>query len=352
MKTLIVGSGGVGSIIAAYLARGGRNVTIADGWSEHIETVKESGITIEAVEGDFNVAVDAIHLDELPSYAKADVIVVASKSYDTRTMSLLAREAMHDETVVMSAQNGMNDATVAGVVGVDQTVACVVAFGADLIGPGRSRRTSAINTGSIVIGHLRPGRSRAQLEELFDHFEPLGGVRIADDVWPERWGKLTLNSMSNALAGLTGLMSNNLWSEPKTLDIIIALGHETASVAAADGVAMAPVLGRIPHGLWLEASSSSKPAWGKIAEHMRGVSAERTGAQANRASLLQDIMKGRRTEIDYLNGWVYRKGLELGVEAPTHAMLVSELYPVQRGRTAPSLINASKMSALVEKIYS
>ncbi|MCU1437162.1 MAG: 2-dehydropantoate 2-reductase [Naasia sp.] len=351
MKTLIIGGGAVGSTLAGYLARAGRDVTIADGWFQHVEAVRENGLRVQAVEGDFVTDVRAIHLDELVDYGTADLLLVAGKAFDTRMQALLAREHLHDGTVVMSSQNGMNDAVIGDIVGHDRMVACVVALAADLFEAGAVRRTSDATTGSIVIGHLEQGRDAVVTQRLLEHFEPLGGVRVVDDAWPERWGKLTLNSMSNALAGLTGLWSDRLWSEPMTLDVIIALGHETASVAAAAGIKTAPVLGRIPQDLLVAADSKSGAAWQEAAGIMLGISAERVGKKANRASLLQDVMKGRRTEVDYLNGWIVRKGAELGVPTPVHSMLIEALYPVQVGKIPYEMENARPIAERLGEWY-
>ena len=351
MRTLIIGAGAVGSILGGYLARGSRDVTIADGWPRHVEAVRANGLRVEAVEGDFTVQLPAIHLDEVADFGAADLVIIACKSYDTRLMALLAREHLHSRTIVMSAQNGMNDATVADVVGGDRVVACIVALGADLLDPGRVRRSSPTDVTPAVFGHLRPGLDEATLQRLEEHFRPLGAVRTALDAWPERWGKLTLNTMSNAVAGLTALESNRLWSEPLTLDIIVALGHETAMVARAAGVAAVPVLGRISQDLLVDATSRTSAAWREATELMRQISAQRVGRASNRASLLQDVMKGRRTEIDYLNGWVVRRAKELDVAVPVHARIVDELRPIDLGMTPPSLDNAKNLAAYVEDIY-
>lgn len=351
MKTLILGGGAVGSTLGAYLAAAGRDVTIADGWFAHIEAVRRDGLHVQAVEGDFVAKPTALHLDDLGTYGTADLIIVAPKAYDTRLFALLAREHLHGSTIVMSSQNGMNDELVGAIVGPERMIACVVALGADLHEAGAVRRSSAADVTSIVLGHLENGRDRAVLDRLHEHFEPLGGVRVADDAWPERWGKLMLNSMSNALAGLTGLWSDKLWSEPTTLDIIIALGHETAAVAAAAGVDASAVLGRIPHRLMIAADSVTGEAWAEVADLMRAISAERVGKRANRASLLQDVMKGRRTEVDYLNGWIARRGEELGVSTPTHLLLVRELHHVQSGERPAAIANAGPIAAKVAEWY-
>jgi 2-dehydropantoate 2-reductase len=323
MKTLILGGGAVGSTLGGHLARDGRDVTIADGWFQHVDAMKQNGLKVQTVEGDFTV----------------------------RLLSMLAREHLSESTIVMSSQNGMNDSVVGEWVGQERMVACVVALAADLIDPGVVKRTSPAEVAGVVFGHLAPGRDRAVLDRLKQHFEPLGVVSVADDAWPDRWGKLTLNTMSNALAGLTGLWSDTLWSDPFTLDIMTALGHETAAVAAASGVESSPVLGRISHRLLLDATSVSTPAWADIGAQMSAISAGRVGKKANRASLLQDIMKGRRTEVDYLNGWVSAEGKARGVPTPTHDQLVRELKSVERGTRPADRENARDLADAVSRWY-
>lgn len=351
MRALILGGGGIGSVLGGYLARGGREVTIADGWFQNVAAVRERGLIVQSVEGEFTVHPEFLHLDELGGYGAADVIVIAGKGYDTRAQAILAREHLHEGTIVMSAQNGMNDDEVGRWLGDHRMVACVVAMAADLVEAGVVRRTSAEESPSVVFGHLKQGRDRGVIESMGELFAPLGGIRLVDDAWPERWGKLTLNSMSNALAGLTGLWSDRMWSETLTLDVMIALGHETALVAREAGTVAAPVLGRISHALLLDADSVTGEAWATVAAHMRAISEQRVGLRANRASLLQDIMKGRRTEVEWLNGWIVRRGAELGIDTPTHAGMVEALRDVELGLRTSAIENASELASSVRTWY-
>ena len=350
MRTLIIGAGAVGSVIGAYMARNGGQVTIADGWFHHVEAIRRHGLRVEAVEQDFAIDVEALHLDELPKFGGADLVVLAGKSYDTRMLALLGRENMHDTTVVMSAQNGMNDCVVSEIVGAERTVGCVVAMAVDLLEAGLVRRTSQADVAALTIGHLRPEHMR-DLTPFAEALGALGRVDVAPDIWPERWGKLTLNSMSNGLAGLTGLRSELLWSSENVLDVAIALAHETAMVAAASGVYAAPVLGRITHDTLLDADRRGNPAWCEALNIMREIASVRVGRRGNRASLLQDIEKGRRTEIRHLNGWVAARGAALGVAAPTHAKIVSEIETVERRERPAAGRNADVLVASVRDLY-
>jgi len=113
-------------------------------------------------------------------------------------------------------------------------VGSVVVMGGHLLDAGTVRRTSPDAAGSLILGNLNDTNDY-MLEQMEDYFSPLGGLRISTNIWPDRWSKLTLNSMSNTMAGLSGLKTSTLWSNQNCLDDIIALGHECALVAQAAG---------------------------------------------------------------------------------------------------------------------
>jgi len=350
MKTLILGSGAIGSIIAAYLTVEDRDVSIADPWFQHVEKVRTVGLQVQAVDRDFDVRLHALQMDELDQYGTADVVVISCKSYDTRLMALIAREHLHESTVVMSAQNGMNDDRIASIVGRSRMVGSVVVMGGHLLDAGTVRRTSPDAAGSLILGNLYDTNDY-MLEQMEDYFSPLGGLRISTNIWPDRWSKLTLNSMSNTMAGLSGLKTSTLWSNQMCLDVIIALGHECALVAQAAGIKMAPVFSSIPHELLLSADKVGNLSWRGVLERMLTVSGTRTGKRSNIPSLLQDVLKGRRTEVHYLNGFVASEGRRMGVATPMNDMLIATFSPIEIGDPEPGLGNVLPLGKAVSEQY-
>jgi len=350
MKTLILGSGAIGSIIAAYLTVEDRDVSIADPWFQHVEKVRTVGLQVQAVDRDFDVRLRALQMDELDQYGKADVVVISCKSYDTRLMALIAREHLLESTVVMSAQNGMNDDRIASIVGRSRMVGSVVVMGGHLLDAGTVRRTSPDAAGSLILGNLYDTNDHT-LEQMEDYFSPLGGLRISTNIWPDRWSKLTLNSMSNTMAGLSGLKTSTLWSNQMCLDVIIALGHECALVAQAAGIKMAPVFSSIPHELLLSADKVGNLSWRGVQERMLTVSGTRTGNRRNIPSLLQDVLKGRRTEVHYLNGCVASEGRRMGVATPMNDMLIAAFSPIEIGDQEPGLGNVLPLGKAVSEQY-
>lgn len=341
--------GAVGSTISAYLARGGVDVHVVDPWFQHVEAIKSDGLTLESLTETFQSRPTAHHLDELADLGAADVIFIASKSYDTRWLTRLAQDHMHDRTIVLSSQNGMNDKVIADIVG-PRVIGCVVAMAVELFRPAHPRRTSGEEWGTLILGDLGLG-DVDRIDELVEMLSPLDGVSLATELWPERWGKLTLNVMSNALGGLTGLTTNGLWSDEAVVDVLTALGHEVALTAQAHGIAMAPVLHAITHAEWLSASELGNPGWLAIRDRMYQIAATRTGGRENLPSLLQDIRKSRRTEVDFLNGWVARAANDVGVAAPLNTAIVEALRPVELGLAQSSYDNLVPLTKLVHEVY-
>jgi 2-dehydropantoate 2-reductase len=352
MTVLILGGGAVGGVLAAHLAKGDRDVVLADGWFQHVEAVKRDGLVTETVEQDFTAPVRALNLDELEAYGPADVIVVATKSYDTMWMARLARDHLAPQSVVVSAQNGMNDLAIARIVGTERVVAGVVLLAAELVGPGHVKRSTPHGELALSFGELGGDVVSTRVDELARIFAPLGKVQTTADAWPERWSKLTLNVMSNAMAGLTGYTTLNLWTSPGIVDVLVALGHEAAAVAHASGIRMATVLGRITHENLLNATSVSHPEWHLVRDALKDAAGTRTGKRENMPSLLQDIQKGRRTEIDYLNGWICAQAADLGMPAAVNRLVVDEVHSIELGLVSPSSASVRHLVEVVSDRYS
>jgi 2-dehydropantoate 2-reductase len=152
-----------------------------------------------------------------------------------------------------------------------------------------------------------------------------GPSRATANLWGERWAKLTVNCMANAIAGITGMNSAEMRANGDAFTLTVRIACEALTVAQRLGVQVEPV-GGIPAKAYLDA------ARGQGLEEVRNrwVEAGR-GLGAGRPSLLQDLLKGRRTEVDYLNGYVVRKGREVGVPTPVNEAIVEVTKRVEAG---------------------
>jgi 2-dehydropantoate 2-reductase len=332
-RLAVFGAGAIGSTIGAYLTRAGREVTLIDFWPAHVQAMRRDGLKVSALEEEFTVSVKAVHLADVSALRERfDAVVLAVKSYDSAWATTFIEPCLASTGVLVSAQNGINEDVIAPLIGYTRTLGCVVTIGAGLYEPGHVTRTSASSRSSFAVGELN-GMLTPRIQELVTVLTPAGPSRATTNLWGERWAKLTVNSMANALAGITGLGSAELRRTPEAFPICLEVAREALTVAQTLGVQVEPV-GGVPARTYLEA------ARGVGREELRTQFVE-AGRQlgAGRPSLLQDVLKGRRTEVDYLNGYVVRRGRAVGIPTPTNEAIVALAKRLEAGDLKPSPAN-------------
>jgi 2-dehydropantoate 2-reductase len=337
-KLAVLGAGAIGANIGAYVTRAGYDITLIDMWPAHVEEMKRHGLKVTAQDEEFTVKVKAIHLADVCSLReKFDAVFLSVKSYDSVWATKFIEPYLMPVGVLLPAQNSINEDWVAPVIGYTRVIGCVVTLGAGLYEPGHVVRTSASSRPSFALGELN-SMITPRVQELIKILSAVGSSRATANLWGERWAKLTVNSMSNAIAGITGMASAELRSNSDVFAITLKIAGEALSVAEVLGVQVEPV-GGIPAKLYLDA--------------LRGVGVEQLRAQwiergralgAGRPSLLQDMMKGRRTEVDYLNGYVVRKGREAGVPTPMNEAVVEVTKRIEGGELKQGPANITLLS--------
>jgi len=334
-RIAIYGVGAIGSVIGANLVRHGHDVTLVDPWREHVEAMKAGGLRVSEVEEEWTVPVRALHPWEVGERT-FDVVIVAVKSYDTVAAVRAMLPHLAEGGFFVSAQNSINEEWIIPLVGRERVVGCVVTISAGLYEPGHALRTSAREVPALTLGEP-DGSLSPRLQRLREVLSCVGPVRTTTNLWGERWSKLATNCMINSLAGITGYSSGRVRQDPSTQGLALRLGAEVVRVAQAHGVRVEPLLGGITPQELLEAEAGRpSPALEKLAAE-----GERRGE--GRPSLLQDILKGRPTEVDYLNGLAVRKGEEVGVPTPVNAAALSLVKEVEAGRLRPDPSNLARL---------
>jgi 2-dehydropantoate 2-reductase len=341
-RIAIVGAGAVGSYLGGHLARAGNDVTLIDPWPEHVAAIRARGLQLSGMtdEETCTVSVPTMHLTEVQSLSKQkpiDIAVIATKSYDTEWATLMIRPYLAAQGFVVSAQNSINEETIARVVGWGRTVGCMVGnnFAVDLYEPGCVRKTMPrdFNIKSIVFGEVH-GRVTARVEELKETFAPIDGTATTTNLWGLRWSKLCVNGMRNGVSASTGMGGNDRDAHPIIRRIIIRLGGEAVKVGHALGYDLEHITGIEP-GVLLAASEGDKAALAKVDAHMDKQSSGQARSNLQRPSMAQDMQKGRRTEIGEINGLIVGKANEAGLSAPTHERIVEIVRRVERGEASP-----------------
>ena len=340
-RLAVVGTGAIGSVIGGYLSRAGRDVTLIDTWAAHVDAMKENGLHITAENGEFTTRVNAMHLGDVNAVQEPfDAIFLAVKSYDTVWATHFALRYLKPTGVVISAQNGINDETIASIAGFSREIACVITLGAGLYEPARAIHTGDPNKLSFTLGELN-GLPTERAQALANVMNDIGPTKVSRNIWGERWAKLAVNSMANPIAASTGLGSAAVRSTPGVNDVSINIAAEVVRVAQALGIQVEAISG-VPAGDYLPTDS---------AEAMEDVKARLAeGASslgAGRPSMLQDVMKSRRTEIEFLNGYVAARGDVVGVDTPFCGGIVDIVKRVERGELSTDPANLRPLQDMV-----
>jgi len=341
-KILFVGAGAIGSYLGGFLARAGHDVTLIDPWAEQVEAVRRDGLAVTGPHEPFVVRPTAVHLHEaarLPG--DHQIVFVAMKVYDTAWATQLAVRHVAPAGLIVSAQNCWPDPVVAGIAGASRTVGLIMSkIGVALWRPGQVERGMARGQrqGHDVfrVGE-HDGRITPRANELAQMLSVIDGAQVTDNLWGERWSKLCANAMGNPVQAMSGLGSLEIASSEVGRALTIHLAAEAARVGLALGHRV-PAFNGAPAERWAEAER--REAWEALDRMLTPTSA----APVNwRASMAQDVAKGRRTEIDEMNGLVVTQGRERAVPTPVSAAVVEVIHEIERGerQAAPENIALS-----------
>ncbi len=342
MRIGIVGAGAIGSVVGGLLTKAGHDVTLVDQWPEHVEAMKRHGLRLSGTCGEHTIAVKALHIHEAQTISEPfDAVFIAVKSYDTEWATQLGVRYLGPPGVVVDFQNGLNDERVAAVAGRERTLGCVITIGAGMYEPGHAMRTDRSSIG-FRIGELN-GSDSARARELVTIMTAVAPSQVTTNLGGERWSKLTVNCMVNPLAGLSGLGSAEVRSEPEPRRLCIQIGAEVIKVGRASGYEVEPIYGIAAQRLVDAAEGRELP------EVEADVAASARHLSGGRPSLLQDVLKGRRTEIDYLNGYVCEQGRKLGVKTPFNDAVVRLIHAHGVGQLTPDPKNLEPLVRLLPR---
>ncbi len=343
----VLGAGAIGAAIGGYLTEKGHKVTLIDQWSDHVAAMKKKGLQIVDRDRSFTVPVEALHLSEVSSCReKFDIVFLSVKSYDTRWSTYLIEPLLKPTGFILPAQNALNDELVAEIVGYSRTVGCVPTISSGIYEPGRLVRTSPTKGKSFVVGELN-GRITPRVNEVVEMLKAVGPSEVTANIWGARWTKLQVNCMGNSVAGLIGPELQFLDDKQRELAMLIrvTIAAEVVQIGQALGIAFEPLSKDTkPEQFAAATTRKAVEALKNIMmsqEEERQITTEeikRLGAPP-RPSLLQDVIKGRRTEVDQLNGFISKMGKQLAMPTRMNDAVVDIFKRLDSGELKPSPSN-------------
>lgn len=301
MRIVIVGPGAMGCLFAAFLSKSGEELWLLDKDKERAARVSQQGIIIEGISGNWQVPVRTTA--DVKEIEKADLIIVCVKSYDTKAAIMQARPLVTDNTQVLTLQNGIgNIEIISEVVGMDKVIGGATNQGATLVDTAHIRHAGR---GETVIGRM-DGKIPVEMRSIREIFNKVGlETRISRDIKSLLWSKLIINVGINALTAITRLNNGRLIEFEGT--------H------------------RILREAVLEATRIAKRKRIKLIydDPLAKVEAVCEATAANVSSMLQDVLRRKRTEIDFINGVIVRHAQELGIPASVNSILVDLVKTIE-----------------------
>ena len=297
-RVAVLGAGAVGCYYGGTLARSGVPVTLI-GRATHVDAIRRDGLAIERASGRETIRVDAS--TDADAVRDAGIVLVCVKSQDSEEAARTLAPRLRDDAVVASLQNGVDNADRIAAIVTQPVFATVVYVGTSMEGPGVVRHAGR---GDLVLGVPRASQARARAAEraaeLAALFEAAGvPCPLSQDIEAALWTKLVINCAFNAISALGRARYGRMAREPLVRELMESAVRETVAVGRASGVTL-------DEGELIAATF-------KVAEAMGG----------QYSSTAQDILRGKRTEIDSLNGFVAARARTLGVDAPVNRTLAA-----------------------------
>ena len=347
-RVAVVGTGAVGGYTAGHMARNGVDVTFIDPWPEHVEAMRSKGLRLRGLtkEETFDVPVKAMHITEVQSLSKQqpiDVAIISTKSYDTEWAAALIKQYLAPQGFCLSLQNCINEERIAKVVGWGRVVGCIASsISVELQEPGLIQRGVPKRGDNYTVFRCGEphGTVTKRVEELVEWLKFADSAKATANLWGERWSKLVINSSHNGLSACTGFSGNQMATDDTARRLSIRLSAETIKVGKAHGFKLEKIKG-FDADEWVKAAEGNNALMDAIETSiLDGVKERREG---QRPSMGQDMAKGRRTEIDFLNGLVVEKGREAGIPTPANQGIVDAVKKVELGQAPQSPRNIAEI---------
>jgi 2-dehydropantoate 2-reductase len=301
MRIVIVGPGAMGCLLAGFLSKAKEEVWLLDKDKERAGNIRQAGIVVEGVSGNWQAQVQATtEADKIP---QADLVIICVKSYDTKDAILSVKPIVTEKSRVLTLQNGIgNIEIISEVVGAQNVIGGVTNLGATLLGEGKVRHAGR---GETIIGRV-DGKIPVEMRSIREIFNKAGlETRISRDIRGLLWSKLVINAGINALTAITRLNNGKIVEFEGTRRILREAVSEATKIAKRKRIRLI------------------------YDDPLAKVEAVCEATSDNISSMLQDVRRKKRTEIDFINGVIVRQAQELGIPTPVNSTLVELVKTIE-----------------------
>ena len=344
---LIIGAGAIGGITAAMLQSKGVDVTVLTRKGEHYDTIKKNGLIIEGFKEPFYFPIYS-NFKELQGKFKHVLVVV--KNPNTEEVCKEVKNLITDESLVYSLQNGFgNTDLMAKYIPREQIVAGVIGWGATYLGNGKLRITS--ESGNFVLGFESGSNANdkrlLEIKQILDNWK---STILTNNIVGYRWAKLIINSVLAPIGGLLGQTLGYMMSHKEIGTVLGAMKEEGIQIADAHKIRLEKVDGMDIRNFYYTPKSSDK-FFKRIKSTVISSIMLRVGAKRHGKiypSLLTDLNRGKKTEVEFLSGYIEKKGKELNLQTPISSYLVRAINEIEKGKRTIGLENLPELKEIAK----
>ena len=329
MRAAIYGAGSLGTILGAYITQKGEKIELINRNKAHVEALQTRGATITGTVN-FTQTVTAYTPEEMSG--KYDIIFLMTKQQHNPEVVTMLKDFLAPDGVLVTFQNGLPEMQIAEILGEERVLGCTVAWGATLQSPGVCELTSEPDALSYSLGAISAKRSKHfnQVKELL---ELMGKVDVEENFIGTRWSKLLINAAFSGMSAVLGCTFGEAAGPRASRRVVQMLIKECIDVCQKGGIRIEPVQGKDI----VKLLNYTNPIKKAISFFIIPI-AIRKHAKL-KASMLQDIEKGKLTEVDAINGAVSAYGRKVGFPTPSNDQVVEIIHQIERGELKPGMDN-------------
>jgi 2-dehydropantoate 2-reductase len=332
-RLLLMGCGSIGGVIAGGLLRAGHDVTIVAHNEDICQAIDTAGLRVTTPQGRSTVPTTAhAHLDEVRGKGPFDIVLLAMKATEVEQAARDVDAHLSPQGYVVTLQNGVVEDRVAAILGRERVIGALVGWGATMHAPGVCEMTSR---GELVVGEL-DGQVTPRVQQLKATLDAAAPTAVSTNIYGALWSKLAINCVVTALGAVTGQLLGHMLQRHAIRRLALSIISEVVDVAEAHAIAPEPVGGTLEiHRLYLAPDRRAATFGLDLIPRHAIMLAVGLKFRRLKSSMLQSLERGRRTEIDFMNGYVVERGRESGVPTPVNAALTALVREIEAG-TRPS----------------
>jgi 2-dehydropantoate 2-reductase len=342
-RIAFLGTGAQGASIAADFALAGLDVTFIDQWPDHIEAIRKNGITVNLPERTINAKVPALHLYQIAEIkGHFDLVFLVVKAYDTKWACEMIKPVLAPDGMIVGLQNGMTHEDIATILGRERTIGAVIEIASNMWVPGVTNRQNDHEESWFALGALDP-KTQPRVEEVAKILRHSGRVEVMDDIRSAKWMKLVVNAAELIPSAIVNLPLNDAARFPGMLEVMRLAGYEAMQAALADGAKIIPIIG-------MPAVMTNHPE--RYVDQIFDEVLKTFSRPDTLVTSLQDWKKGRRAEVQEVNGWVVDMLAKHGRTSPMNQLVVELGFDIESGKRQAHVDNAGDLIEAYKKINS